>query len=112
MRKLIGAVIVSLWMPAVALAATWENVSLVDTMCADKVKANPDKHTTSCLLKCADSGYGIQTSDGKFIKLDDAGKKLAISELKKTKKADHVRVNVTGEQKGDVIHVASLKMAE
>lgn len=111
MRKLVGALLVSLCLPCVALAATWENVSLVDTMCASKVKDNPDKHTTSCLLKCSGSGYGIQTSDGKFVKLDENGNKLALAELKKTDKKDHIRVNVTGDQKDDVIQVASLKLA-
>lgn len=114
MRKLLIAVVVSLSLPSLALAATWENVSLVDQMCAskEKVKANPDNHPTSCLLQCADSGYGIQTQDGKFVKFDAAGNKLALAELKKTSKKDHIRVNVTGEQKGDVIQVSSLKMAD
>jgi hypothetical protein len=112
MRKLLGALFVSLWIPSAALAATWEKVPLVDRMCASKVKADPDKHSTSCLLKCADSGYGIQAGDGTWIKLDDAGNKMALSELKKTSKKDHIRVNVTGEQKGDVIQVSSLTMAD
>ena len=110
MRKLIAALVVT--MPMLAFAASWDNVPLVDEMCASKVKADPDKHTTSCLLKCANSGYGIQTSDGKFVKLDEAGNKLALAELKKTAKKDHVRVNVTGEEKEGKIQVASLKMAD
>lgn len=112
MRKLLGVLIVSLSLPCVALAAEWQNVSLVDQMCASKVKADPDKHPTSCLLKCAGSGYGIQTADGTYVKFDDAGNKLALAELKRTDKKDHIRVNVTGEQKGDVIQVASLKLVE
>lgn len=112
MRKLLGALIVSIFVPCVALAANWEKVSLVDQMCASKVKDHPDKHPTSCLLKCADSGYGIQTADGKWVKLDAEGNKLALAELKKTQKKDGIRVNVTGEQKGDVIAVSSLKMAD
>jgi hypothetical protein len=112
MRKLSFAVLVSLWIPSAALAATWENVSLVDQMCSSKMKANPDKHPTSCLLKCAASGYGIQTADGKWTKLDEAGNKMALAELKKTQKTDHIRVNVTGEEKGDVIHASSLKIVD
>ena len=112
MRKLIAVVVVSLWIPSVALAASWDKVSLIDTMCAQKVKGDPDSHSTSCLLKCANSGYGIQTGDGKYVKLDEAGNKLALAELKKTSKKDHIRVNVTGEQKDDVIHVSSLKIAD
>jgi hypothetical protein len=110
MRKLLAALVVT--MPVLAFAASWDNVPLVDEMCASKVKADPDKHPTSCLLKCANSGFGIQTADGKWVKLDEAGNKLALAELKKTAKKDHVRVNVTGEQKGTVIQVASLKITD
>jgi hypothetical protein len=114
MRKLVGALIITVFLPSLAFAASWEKVALIDTMCAqkEKVKGNPDGHPTSCLLKCADSGYGIQASDGKFIKLDAEGNKLAVAELKKTDKKDHVRVNVNGEQKGDTISVSSLKIAD
>lgn len=114
MRKLLGALVMTVLVPSLAFAGSWEKVALVDTMCAqkEKVKSNPDSHPTSCLLKCADSGYGIQASDGTFIKLDEAGNKLAITELKKTAKKDHIRVNVSGDQKGDVIAVSSLKIAD
>lgn len=114
MRKLLAAVVVALSLPSAALAATWQNVSLIDQMChaKDKVKANPDAHPTSCLLQCANSGYGIVTGDGKYVKLDKAGNDKAIAALKATSKKDHIRVNVDGEQKGDVIQVASLAIAE
>ncbi len=111
MRRLL-AVIVALSLPCVALAATWENVPLVDQMCLSKVKADPDRHPTSCLLKCASSGYGILAGDGTYVKLDKAGNAKAVAALKKTSKKDHIRVNVSGEQKGDVIEVASLKLAD
>jgi hypothetical protein len=114
MKRTFAALLVSLAIPCVALASTWNNVSLIDQMCAqkEKVKADPDQHSTSCLLKCADSGYGIQTGDGKYMKLDEAGSKMALAELKKTQKKDHIRVNVTGEEKGGVIQVSSLKLAD
>ncbi len=111
MRKLLAVVIVVLALPVSALAAEWQNVSMVDATCLPKVKADPDKHPASCALKCADSGYLIQTADG-WVKLDDAGNKLAIAQLKSTKRKDHVRVNVSGEKKGEVIAVSSLKMAD
>jgi hypothetical protein len=110
MRKLL-ALFVAVGMPALALAAEWKDVPLVDTMCLNKVKADPDKHPASCALKCADSGYQIKTASG-WVKLDEAGNKLAVSELKSTKKKDHVRANVSGEQKGDVIAVSSLKLTD
>jgi hypothetical protein len=114
MKKLLGALVVSAFLPCVAFAASWDNVALIDTMCAkkDAVKGAPGKHPTSCLLKCGDSGYGVQASDGKYLKLDDAGNKLALAELKKTSKKDDIRVNVTGEAKGDTIAVSQLKIVD
>jgi hypothetical protein len=111
MKRLLGALVVSLSLPSLALAGSWEKVSLVDSRCAAKVKENPDKHPVSCLLKCKDSGYGVQTASG-FVKLDARGNELAVAELEKTAKKDAIRVNVTGEQKGDVIQVATLQIAE
>lgn len=111
MRKLF-VLIAALGMPVLSLAAEWQNVSMIDSMCLGKMKADPDKHPVSCALKCADSGYQIKTADGTWVKLDAAGNKLAVAELKAAKRADRVRVNVTGEQKGDVIAVATLKMAD
>ncbi len=110
MRKLL-AVLAAAVLPALALAADWQNVPMVDSNCQKKVQADPDKHPVSCALKCADSGYMIKTADG-WTKLDGAGNKLAVQELKSTSKKDHVRVNVSGEKKGDVIAVSSLKLAD
>ena len=115
MRKLLGALLVTAFFaPGAAFAASWEKVALIDSMCAqkEKVAANPEKHPTSCLLKCADSGYVIKSADGKMLKLDKAGNQMAMAELKSTKKADDIKVNVTGEQKGDTINVQSLKIAD
>ena len=112
MRKLSFALLVSLLVPTAALAAEWQGVPLVDQTCREKVKADPDKHPTSCLLKCASAGYGIITADGTWVKLDEKGNKAALAALKATKKKDHVRANVTGEQKGDVIAVASLTIPD
>ncbi len=108
MKKLALMLVVGLGMPALAFAETWENAPLVDHMCLSKVKADPDAHPTSCLLKCAGSGYGIITAGGTWLKLDDAGNKKALAALKATSRKDHVRVNVSGELKGDRIAVASL----
>jgi len=112
MKKMLVALLVSLVVPAVALAASWEKVSLVDQKCREKTKADPDKHPTSCLLKCGDSGYGIVTQDGKFLRLDDKGNQLALAALKQTKKADHIRANVKGEQKGETVQVESLTIPD
>ncbi len=46
---------------AAAETVTWKNVAVVDTLCASKAKAAPDKHTRTCALGCAGSGFGIVT---------------------------------------------------
>ncbi len=109
MRKL-SLAIVLLSLPLAALADSWKGVSLVDEMCHDQVKANADAHPASCALKCADSGYGIFTSDGKWLKLDDKGNQQAVAALKKTKRKNHIRANAAGTLEGDTIHLASLSI--
>jgi hypothetical protein len=105
MRKLMLAVIAAA--PAMAFAATWSNAPLVDHNCVGKVEANPDAHTTACLVQCAGSGYGI-LENGKWIGFDKAGNQKALAALEATGRKDHVRVDVTGELKGSVLHVSTL----
>ena len=93
-----------------AASETWKGVSLVDSMCAAKVKKDPDKHPTKCAIQCQGSGYGILTSDGTFLKFDSAGNDKALAALKATKKTDHLRATVTGEKDGDTIKVESLSL--
>lgn len=84
----------------IASAETWNNVNLIDSTCARKMAANPDAHPRDCAIKCAQFGYGIITSDGRFLKFDTAGNKQALDLLKSTDKKDHLRLNVTGGPEG------------
>ena len=109
MKRLILAVLVaSFILPAIAAAETWSNVPLIDKMCVEKVKADPDKHETSCLLACAKSGYGVLTADGTWVKFDKKGNEEALKALKATTKTEGIRVTVTGEKQGDTIKVSTL----
>lgn len=110
MKKYFLFLVATLALSAAALAETWKDVPMVDTMCSAKVKANPEKHTAKCALKCADSGFGIVTSDGAYLKFDETGNTKAVAALKATKKTDNLRVTVSGELSGDTIKVASLSM--
>jgi hypothetical protein len=105
MRKLVLVMLAAA--PLAASAETWTNAPLVDHNCMEKVKANPDTHTTACLLQCASSGYGI-LEEGKWMPFDKAGNEKTVAALKATNKKDHVRVNVTGKEEGSVIHVTAL----
>jgi len=108
MRALAPILLLLLAGSALAGAEEWKGVSLVDTMCSAKVKDAPDTHTVSCALACEKGGFGIYTSDGTYLKFDDAGNKKALQALKATKKKDHIRANITGERDGDTIKVTSL----
>ena len=91
-------------------AETWNDVPMIDVACSTKAKAAPDAHTKACALQCEKSGYGIIAADGAYLSFDEAGNTKAVAALKATKKADHLRVSVTGERKGDTIKVASVRL--
>ena len=107
MRRIALAVTLAL-LPLATLAQDWTDVPLIDANCKNKPA---DTHPTSCLLKCAGSGYGV-VANGKWTALDKKGSELALAALKETKNTDHVRVNVSGEMKGDTIAVSKLAIAE
>jgi len=109
MKKLAAVlIVVALAGAATAYAEQWTNVALVDHHCLNKVKADPDAHPASCLIQCAKSGYGILTTDGTWLKFDQAGNEKALAALKATAKKDHIRVNVTGELKNGTLDVTQL----
>ena len=70
MKKAIVLMGVLLALPSFAAAEDWSNVSMIDSQCATKAKANPDSHTRSCALACAKSGFGIIDKDGNYLKFD------------------------------------------
>ena len=73
-----------------------------------------EAHTREDLLKPENvkSGYGVYTSDNKFLKFDEAGNRKALAAIKASTKLDDFEVEVTGEVKGDTIKVASLKVVQ
>jgi hypothetical protein len=95
-------------LPAIAAAETWKNVPLIDHDCLNKVKADPDKHTTNCLIMCSDSGWGVLISDGTWLQFDRQGNEKALKALNETKKTAGIRVTVNGERQGDEIKVATI----
>ena len=110
---LIGALVA--W-GCLAYGATVNGI-LVDRACGAKIAASNDQkaaagHTRECALMppCVASGYGVLTADGKYITLDDAGNQKAQTALKASKKTDNMKVQVTGDQSGDSIKVASIKL--
>ncbi len=92
------------------MADTWKDVPLVDSNCSAKVKSTPDQHTRQCALGCAKGGFGVLTSDGSFLKFDDAGNAKALTALRATKKTDHLHATVTGKRTGQSIQVESITL--
>jgi hypothetical protein len=110
MKKAIVLMGVLLTLPSFAAAEDWSNVSMIDTQCSTKAKANPDAHTRDCALACAKSGFGIVDKDGNYLKFDQKGNQEAMKLLEGSKKQDHLRVDVSGKKDGSVIHVDSVKL--
>jgi hypothetical protein len=59
---------------------------------------------------CKASGYGLVTKDGKFLKFDAAGDKMALEALGKSSKQNNFTVIVDGMVEGSSIKVTSLKL--
>lgn len=111
MKKLTYLAVLGLFaLPAFGATQTFTDVSVVDSNCSKKVADNPDTHTRACALKCEASGYGILTSDKKFLKFDAEGNKQIVAALKASTKKDHLRADVTGDVEGDNIKVTSVKL--
>jgi hypothetical protein len=110
MKKAMVLMGVLLALPSFAMAEDWANVSMIDTQCSTKAKADPDAHTKACALACAKSGFGIIDKDGNYLKFDAKGNQEAMKLLEDTNKTDHIRVDVSGKKDGSVIHVASVKL--
>ena len=89
---------------------------LMDKTCsADYVKkgyASAKGHDVGCAMMddCASSGYGVLTSDGKYVTFDAAGNKRATAALKAATKKTDLQVTVTGDVSGSGMKVATLKM--
>lgn len=89
---------------------------LIDKACSAKaVKdgyAKGGAHVKDCALMdgCINSGFGVLTSDNKYILLDPAGSKKAIAALQASKKSDNLKVKVSGDLKGNTIKVTTIQI--
>ena len=97
-------------LPLAASAETWKNVPVIDTLCLNKVKANPDSHSKDCALQCAKGGYGLLAADGAYLKFDATGNEKTEAALKATPKTGHLRATVEGTRDGDTVKVKSVTL--
>jgi hypothetical protein len=101
---------------AVAASAADIDGILIDKMCSTKAISGGQKaataHDRDCALTegCQKSGYGVYTTEGKYLTFDDAGNTRAIAALKASKKKDDLKVRVTGDVDGDHIKVSKVKL--
>ncbi|MGB2959684.1 MAG: hypothetical protein WBG01_13515 [Bacteroidota bacterium] len=89
---------------------------ILDAMCGDVLaKKQKDlmqkasKHTRKCGLAeaCAASGYGVFT-EGRWVKFDAEGNKLAKAALEKSTKERDLLFSVTGQMKDGLLAVATI----
>ena len=101
---------------AVVLSAAEVEGVLMDKMCSMKAVKEGQKaaamHTRQCAMMpdCEKSGYGIFTTDNKYLVFDATGNEQAAAALKSSKKKDNLKVKVSGEVTGDTIKVAHLTL--
>lgn len=118
-----GIFVATVACPSIAQAqATKYDGYLADVLCANRgtaldgtdMRKHPEKHTVGCLKEppCVASGFGVLTKAKDetytFHKFDKKGNELALELINKTKKADHVSVEVTGQMQDGVIKVNSI----
>lgn len=91
------------------VAAFGETMSgtVIDVMCKGK---DPAAHTAKCAIGCAKGGYGLVTSDGKFVKFDEAGNTKTLAALKATSKEKDLKATVSGKVDGDIMAVESVEI--
>ena len=106
------AVLFSLTILAVPLSAEQVEGILMDKMCSAKMKTYDaaKTHTKMCASNCSGSGFGLVTSEGKFLKFDAEGDKKAAAALEATDKTENLTVAVEGDVDGDNIKVKSLDL--
>jgi len=92
---------------ATAASAADFTGTVVDVMCRGKDLAS---HTRDCAITCSRSGYGLVTTDGKFLKFDEGGNAQALVALKKSAKEKDLKAKVTGTLDGDVLKVEAIEI--
>ncbi len=107
LKKLLGLSAVMALFSTMLLAGTWSGI-LIDKNCS--TKKDLAEHTRKCAIHCADSGYGLVTADGKFVKFDKTGDQKALALLKASKKVNDLKATVTGTLEGDTLKVETVTL--
>ncbi len=117
MKRILMTICVLLVASSAPLAAETVEGYLIDKMCSAKVASEgvdaAKAHTKDCALmpKCKASGYGVVTADGKFLKFDDDGDRMAAKMLGFASKKDNIKVTVNGEVTDSSITVKAIQFS-
>lgn len=104
MKRIAMLTAAAAFLSAAAFAESFSG-TVVDVSCKGKDLAS---HTKKCAIGCAKSGYALVTSEGKFLKFDEAGNAKALAALKATSKEEDLKATVEGAMDGDVLQVSSI----
>lgn len=114
MTKRVGAIgLFCLFAAGSASAAEIQGV-LADWSCIKRMvhdgRAKVLKQDGNCSLNpnYSRAAYGLITDDKRFFRLDDAGRAWALRLLKDTAAKDNLRVIISGDLSGNVIHVKNM----
>ncbi len=111
--------VLAVWVAPIgaSVPASWTGY-LVDQMCSEAHKSDKDPlsfvkhHPKDCALMdhCRAAGYAIY-ADGKWLKLDSQGSKLAEQAIRASKKPSGFYVTIDGDLTGDTIKTKSMQEA-
>lgn len=87
---------------ALCFAESWTG-RLVDSACHDQAQGK----VASCAPTAKTTSFGIETSDGKVVKLDASGNMKAAQVIKTSTKPD-AEVTINGALNGDTVKVDSI----
>lgn len=115
MKRTIVTALLFLIALSAPLAAERVDGYLVDKMCSARIIEEgvdaAKAHTKECALKpaCKKSGYGVVTAEGKFIKFDEDGDRMAVKMLEIASGDDDLEVVVNGDVDGSSMSVVAIQ---
>ncbi|HXR98538.1 MAG TPA: hypothetical protein VN709_11920 [Terriglobales bacterium] len=78
------------WRASASTMSGW----LCDRHCFTAFQGKYGEHPRDCLMKCADTGYGLVDAKGHFTPLDAKSNATVLAALKQSRKPDHIWVTV------------------
>jgi hypothetical protein len=117
MRRLVW-ILLAIFSMATFAADTAVKGYLVDSSCATRIARRGgllkpgagSNHNLGCLRICEQSGYGVITEDGRYIRFDEDGNAKARKFIAKITKTSEIKVTVNGSLNGDKMTVGKIEL--